>query len=288
MPFFLIPTSAAEYLALSLDSIIGKNRVIFSEKNRDGKRYFPDGEVYVKISKAHLLKSKRVVVLHSGAPKPNEGLIELENILQILNNSEARSVEIFFTYFPYGTQDTVFEKGEANMAESLIKKLTFYYKVSKIYIIDAHFKGQPWVKKYPVENITAIPLLVERAKKEFGSDICILSPDKGGKRRTKIGGMNKKRINSFNVEMEGENIGLKDKTVGAIDDLIKTGGTLVKFHEIAKKSQAKNLVALITHGVMPSGISRIKNIYDKVYLTNTIYSKEANVDVTNLILEAIL
>jgi len=287
MSFFLISTSSAEYLAAGIGDITGKDRVILSEKNREGERYFPDGEVYVKISKANKLKNKRVVVLHSGAPRPNEGLLELENILQIIKGSKARSIEIFFTYFPYGMQDMIFEKGEANVAESLIKKLTSLYKVRKIYIIDAHFNGRPWLKKYPVKVVSAAALLIENAKKEFGSDICILSPDNGGKRRTKIAGLNKKRINSFNVEMKGENIDLKDKKIGVIDDMVKTGGTLVKFHNIAKRSQAKNVLALITHGVIPSGISRIKNIYDKVYLANTIDREEANVDVTNLILETI-
>ena len=98
MEINIIPTSQAEY--------VGKNlakkglKVIFSEKNREGKRYFPDGEVYVKISKVGKIKG-RTIVLHSGAPNPNDGLIELEMILEILKKSKARTIEIFFTYFPY-------------------------------------------------------------------------------------------------------------------------------------------------------------------------------------------
>jgi len=77
----------------------------------------------------------------------------------------------------------------------------------------------------------------------------------------------------------------------------------LKFREIAKKSGAKKVIALITHGVMPVGISKIKRKYSKLYLTNTIEQRDynpptassrsrserapTNIDITNLILNTI-
>jgi len=134
VPTYLISTSTTEHLASKQNKFAmgqAKNiEVIFPNKNKDGKRYFPDGEVYMRILKANKLRDKKVIVLHSGAPKPNEGLIELELILQILRDNGVKP-EIFFSYFPYGMQDKVFEKGEANVAENLIEKLINYYKVKK-------------------------------------------------------------------------------------------------------------------------------------------------------------
>jgi len=69
--------------------------------------------------------------------------------------------------------------------------------------------------------------------------------------------------------------------------MIKTGGTLLKFYEIAEKLEAKKIIALVTHGVMPVGISKIKKKYSKLYLTNTIKQKEANIDIIDLILKTI-
>jgi len=71
------------------------------------------------------------------------------------------------------------------------------------------------------------------------------------------------------------------------DDIIKTGGTLLKFAEFAEQSGAKKILALITHGVIPAGISKIKKKYSKLYLTNTIEQKEANIDITDLILKTL-
>ena len=292
----LILTSTTEHLAPKQNkfatgqakNILARTKdfeIVFPDLSRDGKRYFPDGEIYMKIFKANKLRNKRVIVLHSGAPEPNEGLIELELILQILRDNNVRP-EIFFSYFPYGMQDKVFEKGETNVAENLIEKLINYYKVKKIYVIDPHFGGRKWIKKYPLIDVSAIPILIEAAKGDFGEDILFLSPDIGGKRRTGVSeGMKKERLTSFKVKMVSPELNFKGKVIGVIDDMIKTGGTLLKFQEIAKKSGAKKIIALVTHGVISSGVSKIKKKYSKLYLTNTIKQKEANVDITELILK---
>jgi len=284
---FIIPTSQTEKLARNILKIAKNFEVIFPDLSRDGKRYFPDGEIYMRILKAKKLQDSRVIVLYSGAPKPNEGLTELELILQILRDNNIKP-EIFFTYFPYGMQDKVFKKGETNVAENLIEKLINYYKVKKIYIIDPHFDGRKWVKKYPIISISAIPSLIKKAKEDFSAgNILFLSPDKGGQRRTKISGFRKKRYDSFSVKILSPKINLKGKIVAVTDDMIKTGGTLLKFAEFAKQSGAKKILALITHGVIPDGISKIKKKYSKLYLTNTIEQKEANVDITDLILKTL-
>jgi len=286
MKNFIIPTSQAGHLAK--DILLQKKNfeVVFSNLNKDGKRYFPDGEIYVKIPKVGQLRNKRVIVLHSGAPKPNEGLIELELILQILKDNDVKP-KVFFTYFPYGMQDKIFEKGETNVAENLIEKLINYYRVEKIYVIDPHFGGRKWIKKYPITSISAVPLLIKRVKRDFGQNLIFLSPDKGGKRRTGISGIKKERFGAFKVKMFSPKINLKGKILAVVDDILETGGTLLKFAEVAKKAGAKKVIALVTHGVIPSGISKVRKKYSKLYLTNTINTKEKNIDITDLVLNTL-
>jgi len=287
MKTFIISTSTTEHLAKKIKERTKSFKIIFPEKSKEGKRCFPDGEVYMKISKANRLRQKRVVVLHSGAPEPNQGLVELELILQILKDNKVKP-EVFFTYFPYSMQDKVFEKGETNMAENLVKKLVNYYKVKKIYIIDPHFGGMGWVKKYPINSVSAVPFLIKKARQDFGKDILFLSPDKGGKRRTGILGLKKERLDSFKVEIFSSRLNFKRRILGVVDDIIETGGTLLKFYDLAKKSGAKKIIVLATHGILPAGILKIKKKYSKLYLTNTIKQKEANIDITALILKNIV
>ena len=284
---FIIPTSKTERLANRIKKKIKSVKIISPDLSKNKKRVFPDKEIYMKISKARKLKNEKVIVLHSGSPEPNRGLVELELILQILKDNDIKP-EVFFTYFPYSMQDKVFGKGETNVAENLVEKLVEYYKVNKIYIIDPHFGKREWVKKYPISNLSAVPYLVKKAWQDFNENILFLSPDKGGERRTGLSGVRKKRLDSFKVRFFSPKINFKGKTVGVVDDLIETGGTLLKFYEFAKKRGAKKVIALITHGVLPVGVSKIKKNYSKLYLTNTIEQKETNVDVTDLILKNIV
>lgn len=281
---FVIPTTSAEHLARKLRA--ANTKIIYPALNKERKRVFPDGEVYVKIPQAHRLVNQRVVVMHTGAPFPNEGLIELELALRILKEVKANPIEIFFTYFPYGMQDSVFSKGETNVAEMLVEKFVQYYYVKKISIIDAHFAGKEWVRRYPLHLLSAVPLLLETAKKDWGSELLFLAPDKGGKRRTTLQGIQKKRKNSYVVEMNpGKALQekIKNRVVAVVDDLVETGGTLDKFYDKCRRIGAKELIALITHGVLPQGISRVKNKYAKLYLTNSINRPESNVNVIPLI-----
>lgn len=286
----IIFTSTTEHLLENLKKKAKGLEFVLPEKNKEGKRFFPDGEVYMRIRGVKNLKSKRVVVLHSGAPNPNDGLIELKLMLHILKDHEIRP-ELFFTYFPYGQQDRAFQHGEGNVAESLIKKFIHYYGVKKIYAIDPHFGKMKWVKNYPIISVSAIQILLEKAKNDFGDpakrgeDILFLSPDKGGKRRTGIDGFKKKRLDSFTVETFSSEIAVKGRIVGVIDDLLESGGTLSRFHETVIKSGAKEAIALITHGVLNSGIKRVKEKFSKLYLTNTINRKGTNVDITDLIIK---
>jgi len=280
----IIFTSTTEHLLANLKKKAKGLKFILPEKNKEGKRFFPDGEVYMRIRGVKNLKGKRVVVLHSGAPNPNDGLIELKLILHILKDHGIRP-ELFFTYFPYGQQDHVFQHGEGNIAESLIKKFLYYYGVKKIYAVDPHFGKMPWAKNYPIVHISATQILLAKAKKDFGKDILFLSPDKGGKRRTGISGLKKKRADSFNVEIFSSQVQVEGKTVAVVDDLLETGGTLCRCHESVIKSGAKEAIALITHGVLNSGIKRVKDKFSKLYLTNTINKKVANVDVSDTIIK---
>lgn len=290
MKAYLIPTSQAIPLAKNIQGKTNAITLLLPLLNKEQKRYFPDKEIYMRLPSAKKLSGKKVIVLHAGAPRPNDGMAELELILQILRDNKANHIEVFFTYFPYGMQDRVFLKGETNASENLIEKLVSFYHVKRIFVIDPHFGGRKWAQKYPIFDVSAVPLLLQKAEDDFGKDIVILSPDKGGKRRTSIPGFQKTRRDSFHVELFSKAMGLKGKTVAVIDDMIKTGGTMLKFYEIAKKMGAKKVIALATHGVLPSGVAKIQKTYDRLYLTNTISQspKIATINIGGLILNTLI
>jgi phosphoribosylpyrophosphate synthetase len=186
-------------------------------------------------------------------------------------------------------QDEVFEKGEINAAEVLTDKLTKYYQVKKIYAIDAHFLGQKWLQKYPFENVSALSLLVDKAKKKY-PDIKLISADEGSYRRTKIEGLRKTRINSFETLIHHKKdfaLLVHGQTIGVIDDLIETGGTMISVYKKCRELGAKKQIAIATHGVLAEGIEKTRKIYSDLFLTNTIANKTSSVDVAGLIIKAL-
>jgi ribose-phosphate pyrophosphokinase len=279
----IIPTIPAEFLAKKLAR--DKSIKIVLPFKKEGSRFFPDGEIFTKLK---VLSTQKVVVLHSGSPRPNDGLVELEMTLGVLKNFKIKSIEVFFTYFPYCRQDKN-TMGEINMAEAIIKKLINYYKASKIYILDPHFYNRPWIKNYPIQTVSAMDLLLSKAQKKF-PEIIFLAPDEGSQDRIGLPGPVKKRSGIYNVNCYfNQTLSrlVKGKTIGVLDDMIETGGTLISFYNACKKAGAKDLVALATHGVVPEGLAKVRKIYKKVYLTNSIQVANGVVDISGLILNSI-
>lgn len=284
----VIPTTTAAHLAKNLEKC-GTFRIINPLRNKENRRYFPDGEVYIRL----VLDTgdlDRVVLLHSGAPRPNSGLLEVYMILELLNQWGVKNIEVFFTYFPYCMQDHTFLDGELNAAEGLIKKLINYYKVKQIYNIEGHFHGREWVHTYPVRNISLVDQLIAVAQERYG-DIVAVTPDQGAIRRTGIAGLTKKRINSYETECISDQSFadmIRRRVVAVIDDNLETGGTLCRFYDECKRCGADKAVALVTHSILPKGVTRVLKKYDDLITTNSIPRRKGDVDVSAVIAQTLL
>ena len=257
-------------------------RLFLSEKNKDQQRYFPDGEIYVCFPNLEQIKG-RVIIIHSGFPQVNSGLQELEMILALLQPRKKQiDLEIFFTYFPYARQDNIFRRGEINAARFLLDKLIHFYRVNKIYLCDPHFANKKWVNNYPLEIVKISSLLQEKARQDF-PEIIFLSPDQGGSEREGLPGARKERRSSFEVHFHYPpdfQQQISARTIGVVDDLLQTGGTLSRFGQLCLQCGAQKLIAVITHGVLAEGIKRVQSIYSHLYLANTINQPAANFDIS--------
>jgi len=105
-------------------------------------------------------------------------------------------------------------------------------------------------KKNLYESIDVIPDLVEFAKKQFKfKDPVLVSPDEGGQERYKIQGFGKNRENSFKVEITGD-LEVRDKEVIIIDDLTKSGSTLLRAKDRLLNQGADSVGMAVAH-VLP-------------------------------------
>jgi ribose-phosphate pyrophosphokinase len=123
--------------------------------------------------------------------------------------------------------------------------------------------------------------MVEYIKNNIKDDLVIVSPDAGGAERSrayakKVGvpmAMVDKRRPAPNISEVMNIVGDVDKkTAVIVDDMIDTGGTLVKAAEALSKSGAKAVYACATHGVLSgSAVEKIEgSVLKEVIITNSI------------------
>ncbi len=251
--------------------------VVLPTPNKEGLFHFPDGEIYLRLP--GIGDAKNIIVVHAGYPNPNEGLIELYMMLDIIRRYAPQArLTVVFTIFPYARQDKIRAEGELNTAEVMIQKLIRFYGVSKIIAFDAHFDGEPWVNEYPFMNVTAVDLLTAAARVKH-PDMVLVAPDAGSSRRAHIKGATKKRANSFDVSLDLGSVRMKGLTIGTVDDMLSTGTTMVKFVEAARAKGAKRVFGLVTHGINQLGLDRVISAYDGLFVTDTVNCPEANVTI---------
>jgi ribose-phosphate pyrophosphokinase len=119
--------------------------------------------------------------------------------------------------------------------------------------------------------LTTTPLFVDYAKRLAEKTLCVVSPDPGGVKRaelfretleaelgTPIGKAFADKHRSAGVVTGDLLVGdVEGATALIIDDLISTGGTLLRAARAARKAGAKKVIALVTHGLFMLGAAEV-------------------------------
>jgi len=259
-------------------------------------KIFPDGESKITL-KGKLSKSKTIVV-QSIYPPVDSNLIQA---LSLISKAKEYSTEVIVVvpYLGYARQDREFLPGEI----ATMKVLGQLFKgagASKIIVVDIHSKIGLKHFKIKSENLSAIPDLaryfqkinlknplvvspdqggIERAKEfadKFGSDFVALKKQrdrKTGKVQIKTGGLN---------EVIGRDMIL-------VDDMISTGGSIIKAAEFLKKQKCNRIFVTCTHALLMNGAEKKirKAGVTKIISANTIPGNSSIVDVSSTIAKAI-
>ncbi|MGY5880846.1 MAG: phosphoribosyltransferase family protein [Candidatus Thorarchaeota archaeon] len=273
----VILASGAEHLQRSFEEL--GYRVYTSALNYDHKRMFPNSDIYVKIGKVAQLSGRRVIVVQSctgsGPAETQEystsdRVAELLLLLDMLSRpldvekyghkqykctpvAPPKLVEVVLTFQPYALQDKSFETGEASSGRWAIE--TIAKACNKVYVLSPHAPDSlEWVKNLKDKGlykiVDVIPDLVEFAREEFSfnEDCIIVAPDEGAQERYKIDGFGKSRTNSYRVQLHG-NLDVAGKNVIVIDDLTKSGSTLLKARDRLLEQGAKDVALAVAHVV---------------------------------------
>jgi ribose-phosphate pyrophosphokinase len=200
----------------------------------------------------------------------------------------------------YARQDREFLPGEI-VTMKVMSKLFKAVGASKIIVVDIHSKIALKLFKIPSKNVSAAPELVKYFKKLKLKDPLIISPDLGGTNRAKqfasLYGTNYVALNkqrnrkTGKVQIKSTNLNeVKGRDLILVDDMISTGGSIIKATEFLKKQKCKRIFVACTHALMRENAeNKIKKSgVSKIVSTNTIPGKTALVDVSDIIAKAIV
>ena len=253
-------------------------------------RRFPDEECYVKVRES--LKGQDAVIVQTTYPDPN--ILELFLLQDAVRNSDARSISTVVPYYGYARQDKSFTEGEAVSARLMARHIGM--SSDRILTVDIHNTSVLESFTVPVQNLSAMPTIGRfLVKKEV--DV-IVSPDEGSKARASLAAdsagcpwdfLQKKRIDSETVEIKPKNLDVNGKVVAIVDDIIATGGTVIRAAEQLKHQGAKKVFAACTHGLFTGGsLPKLQSSCDMVLSTDTLERPTSSISVAKCIAEAII
>ncbi|MFH1684751.1 MAG: ribose-phosphate diphosphokinase [Candidatus Micrarchaeota archaeon] len=257
---------------------------------------FPDGDSYVRIENLSGCQGEEVNLFHRLYPDQNNNIFHAILLLDTLKRVGARTT-LVTPYLPYSRQDKTFKEGESLSAQVLCSMLV-HAGAQKLITLDCHFLKKEGEFEYgglKIKNISANKLLIEHAKKILGEDeLEIISPDQGanylvtefgGKSMTKVRGEYQDGDEAYRTidKVEG-NFDVEGKNVLIIDDMISTGGTMIRAVGNVRNGKAKKVLCAATHGFFLKGsLEKLLDVSDGVFTTNSIPNEAAKVDVMQLL-----
>ena len=267
------------------------NAVYVKTENRE----FPDGESKIIVKK--IPRNSIILVVQSTYPPVDTNLLHL---LSVISKARKYSSKIYavIPYMGYARQDREFLDGEI-VSISVIGKLLRSVGAKKIITVDIHSKMALQQLKIRSENATAITELVRYFKKKKLKDVLVASPDLGGKQRAEkfaslmntdfIALKKKRNRKTGNVDILTKNVNVKDRDLILVDDIISTGGSIIKATQFLTKQKCKRIFVACTHALLVNDAeNKIKKAGVKeIISTNTIPNNTSKVDVSKIIAEKI-
>jgi len=220
---------------------------------------FANGEIFVRFEES--VRGTDAFVLQSHTFPINKWIMEQLLLIDALRRASARRISVIMPYYGYARQDKK-HRGREPISARLMADLLKTAGADRIMTVDLHTSQIQGFFDGPVDHLFAIKILAEHVQSRYDkNEITIVSPDSGrvrvAERWTDILGsplaiIHKRRdpdvpneVKMF--EVVGE---VKDRVCVLVDDMIDTGGTIVKAAETLFDNGAKAVIVTATHGIL--------------------------------------
>jgi ribose-phosphate pyrophosphokinase len=238
---------------------------------------FSDGEFLPSFIKS--VRGSRVFLIQSTMPS-SDNLFELLQMIDAAKRASARHITAVIPYFGYARQDRK-DKPRVPITSKLVTNLLEAAGATRIMTMDLHADQIQGFFEIPVDHLYSSSLFIPDIEKLKLSDLTIASPDMGGSKRatayakqlsTEVVICYKQRKQANQIDKMTVIGDVSNRHVILVDDMVDTGGTLVKAAEMLIDQGAKSVRAYCTHGVLSGqAIEKIENSkLEELVITNTI------------------
>ena len=232
------------------------------------------------------VRGAEVFVLQSICNSPsgsvNDSLMELLLMIDALRRASANRITAVVPYYGYAKQDKK-TKGREPISAKLVANMLEAAGAERLVTLDLHAAQIQGFFNIPVDNLTAAPTLCNYLKQLDlqGDRVVVVSPDAGGVPRAETFAKRLKSTLAVIIKRRPEPdvsevthiVGdVSGKIAVVVDDMISTGGTLVKAAEALIKRGATDVYTLATHGIFAGDAVRqfANSPIRKVIVTDTI------------------
>jgi ribose-phosphate pyrophosphokinase len=256
-------------------------------------RIFTDSESRIKMGD---VKKKNCVIVQSTYPPVDRHLLQTLMMIKKCTDDLAADICTVIPYMAYARQDRVFQDGEVISIE-LIAKLLEAAGNKRLITIDIHSALALSYFRIDVQNISSIPLLANHAANNIKLNrTVVVSPDAGGIERAyefaKILGSDIIALKKWRDRNSGEiffddklECNIADRDVVLVDDIISSGGSIVKACQVLKKNKADKIYAMCVHALLvEDAAEKIRAAgVQEIISTNSIPTRYAKVDISPVI-----
>jgi ribose-phosphate pyrophosphokinase len=242
---------------------------------------FANGEIFVRFQES--VRGADAFVLQSHTTPINKWIMEQLIMIDALKRASAKRITVIVPFYGYARQDKK-HRGREPISARLIADLFKTAGADRLMTVDLHTSQIQGFFDGPVDHLFAMPLLAHHVASRIPREkITVVSPDAGrvrvAERWTDLLGaplaiIHKRRDplipNQVRVlEVVGD---VRDRVCVLVDDMIDTGGTIVKAAETLFENGAADVVVAATHGILSDPARERLQASDisEVIITNTL------------------
>lgn len=241
---------------------------------------FSDGELRIEIGDS-VRGDDVFVVQPTCPPHVNRNLVQLCLLLDALKRASAQRITAVIPYYGYARQDRKVSPRTPISAKTVADFISVA-GADRVVTVDLHAGQIQGYFNCPVDNLFAVPVMLDALQEANEQNIVIISPDAGGVERARAFAKRlkaplaivDKRRDRPNQAQAMHVIGdVRGKTAIIVDDMIDTAGTLCAGAEVLMQNGAERIIACATHAVLSGpAIDRINSTeaLSQVLITDTI------------------